>query len=116
MKLSVDLPMPPSANNMFATYNGRRIISRDYKAWKTEAGASLLKQWEVADKPVITKPYAVHIRLNLNYQSDCANREKALTDLLVATIPGFPDDRWADLVVIERDRKVSAASVDVVSL
>jgi hypothetical protein len=116
MKLSVDLPMPPSANNMFATYNGRRIISRDYKAWKTEAGASLLKQWEAADKPVITKPYAVHIRLNLDNRGDVANREKAIGDLLVSVIPGFPDDRWADLVVIERDRKVSGASVDVVSL
>src|SRR4051812_3679686 len=25
--------MPPSSNNMFATYNGRRIPSREYKAW-----------------------------------------------------------------------------------
>jgi hypothetical protein len=93
-----------------------RFPSSAYKAWKKEAGALLLAQWEAAGRPVITKPYSMHTRLNVNHQSDVASREKAIGDLFVAVIPGFPDDRWANLVILERDRNIPAASVDVVSL
>jgi Endodeoxyribonuclease RusA len=116
MILVANLPLPPSANNLFATYNGRRIISRAYKAWKKLAGPILLEQWEEAQKPDIGKPYAVHIELNVNHQSDIANREKAITDLLVSTIPGFPGDQWVDRMLIVRNRDIEAARVEVVSL
>jgi hypothetical protein len=32
MEYHATLPTPPSANHLFATYNGRRIPTRDYKA------------------------------------------------------------------------------------
>lgn len=116
MILIAELPIPPSANNLFATYNGRRIISRAYKAWKKEAGPLLLEQWEQAQKPTIGQPYAVHIELNVNHQSDIANREKAITDLLVSTIPGFPGDQWVNRMLIERNRDIEAARVEIVTL
>ena len=116
MIFTADLPMPPSANNMFATYNGRRIISRAYKAWRKEAGASVLEQWQAADQPTIGKPYSVYIQLNLNHQSDIANREKAITDLLVKEIPGFPGDQWVNRMLIERNRQIEGARVEVVTL
>lgn len=116
MIFSAELPMPPSANNLFATYNGHRIISRDYKAWRANAAPILLEQWKAADQPTIGKPYAVHIELNLNHQGDIANREKAITDLLVATIPGFPGDQWVNRMLIERNRDIPAARVEVVTL
>lgn len=39
--MTVTLPWCPGVNNLFATYQGRRIPSRRYKAWKAEAGAIL---------------------------------------------------------------------------
>lgn len=116
MIFTVDLPVPPSANNLFATYNGRRIISREYKAWRKDAGEVVLKAWNDQYQPEIGKPYAVHIQINLNHQGDIANREKAITDLLVATIPGFPGDQWVNRMLIERDRTIDAARVEVVTL
>lgn len=120
MTFCCELPMPPSANMMFINspnLRGKgRFPSPEYKEWKRLAGATLLYQWQQAGQPSIGKPYAVHIELNLNHQGDIANREKAITDLLVATIPGFPGDQWANRMLIERNRNIAAARVEVVTL
>lgn len=108
--MTFDLPMPPSTNALFATYQGRRIITREYKAWRKLAGDALGAQYAAYGAPAIHKPVALSIRLNLNYQSDIANREKALTDLLVEHLD-MPDDRYIERIVIERDRTVEAAVV-----
>ena len=120
MMFGVNLPLPPSTNMMFINspnLKGKgRFPSPAYKAWKKTAKDIVEKAWENQGRPLIDKPYSVHIRLNVNHQSDIANREKALTDLLVATIPGFPDDCWINRLVVERDRSVEGASIEVVSL
>jgi hypothetical protein len=118
MIFTADLPLPPSSNMMFATdfKTKRRFISKAYSAWKKEAAATLLEQWRAADQPVIGQPYQVHIELNVNHQGDIANREKAITDLLVATIPGFPGDQWVNRMLIERNRDIPAARVEVMTL
>ena len=41
---SCSLPFPPPVNNLFATYNGHRIPSRRYVAWKVDAAADILAQ------------------------------------------------------------------------
>ena len=116
MIFTVDLPLPPSANMMFINSpnaKGRgRFLSPAYKAWKKHAAARVVEAWEHQQKPAIGKPYSVYIRLNVDHKSDIANREKALTDILVATIPGFPDDCWANRILIERDRSIDGASVE----
>lgn len=118
MIFSADLPLPPSANMMFATdfKTRRRFISKEYAAWKRDAGRWLLEQWQAADQPIIGKPYAVHIEVNVNHSSDITNREKAITDLLVSTIPGFPGDQWVNRMLIERNREIEGARVEVVTL
>jgi hypothetical protein len=93
-----------------------RFPSAEYKAWKRNASADLLSAWIDQGKPYIGKPYAVHIELNLSHQSDIANREKALCDLLVSTLPGFPGDQWINRLLIERNRDIPAARVEVVTL
>jgi Holliday junction resolvase RusA-like endonuclease len=110
--MTFDLPMPPSSNNMFATYKGRRIISREYKAWKVVAAETLGAQYAAYGAPSIHKPLALHIRLGMNYRGDIANREKAITDLLVAHLD-MPDDRYIDRMVIERDQSVTGAVVTI---
>jgi len=117
---TVDLPLPPSANMMFINspnMKGKgRFPSPAYKQWKREAGLLVVKAWNDQFQPEIGTPYAVHIELNVNHQSDIANREKAITDLLVATIPGFPGDQWVNRMLIERNRNIEAARVEVVTL
>lgn len=114
--MTFDLPMPPTTNGLFATVSvkgkPRRITTREYKAWRLAAGDILGAQYAAYGSPPVHKPVALHIRLGINYQSDIANREKAITDLLVATLD-MPDDRYIDRLVIERDQNVQGAVVTI---
>lgn len=112
MPLTIDLPMPPSMNNMFTAAHGGskygRGLSPEYKAWRDVARIVVKRAWIAAGKPQIGKPYVVRIQLNLNHKSDIGNREKAIT--------GFPGDQWVDRITIERSTLVEAARVSVVTL
>jgi hypothetical protein len=113
MTFAARLPLPPSSNMMFATdfKTKRRFATKEYREWKRLAGATLFHQWQEAGRPQITKPYEVHIQVDINHQSDIVNREKAITDLLVSTIPDFPDDRWINRMLIERRRDMEASVI-----
>lgn len=112
--LSFQLPMPPSVNALFATdwRTKRRFATKAYTTWQKAAGEALGAQYAAYGSPAVHKPVALRIRLGLNYQSDIANREKALTDLLVATLD-MPDDRYIERIVIERDQAVTGAVVEI---
>lgn len=112
--MTFDLPMPPSVNACFATNwkTKRRFESKAYEQWKKAATPVLMQQYAAAGAPALHKPLAVTIRLGLNYQSDIANREKPLTDLLVANLD-MADDRYIERVVIERDQSITGAIVTV---
>lgn len=108
---SLSFALPPSLNNAFPTVNGRRIVSREYKAWKALAAKSVAEQIaQLPRSPNVGKHYSLHYRFNVNHKSDVCNREKAATDLLVA-MKIIPDDCWCDRVVIERDRSIEGAHV-----
>lgn len=110
--LTLAFPLPPSLNNAFATYRGRRIISREYKAWKVNAGKAIADQLATMSPPSIGRSYSLHYRFNVNHQSDIGNREKCATDLLVA-MKLIPGDQWCDRILLERDRTVDGAIVTV---
>lgn len=110
--MTFDLPMPPSVNNLFSTFKGRRIITRDYKAWKLAAAEALGPQYAAYGAPSVHRPVHVSIKLGMGYRGDIANREKAITDLLVANID-MPDDRYIERLVIERDQSIEGARVTV---
>lgn len=115
-EMTFELPIPPSANNLFATViikgKPRRITTREYKAWREMAGDQLVHQYAAFGGPSIPRHASLRIQLNLNHKGDIANREKAITDLLVEHLD-MPDDCWIDRIVIERDRNVSAAVVTI---
>lgn len=76
------LPMPPTANNLFANARGARYRTSEYNSWIKTAG------WHIA----IQKPPQVKGKVSIlieveeprtNQQMDLMNREKATTDLLV---------------------------------
>lgn len=109
--LAVSLPMPPSSNNMFATFNGRRIISREYKAWRAGVKTVINAAWLQQGKPKFEPHLSLTIHLGLNYRGDISNRIKAIEDALGNSIPGFPDDRYIDKIDIERTPGIDGARI-----
>lgn len=76
------IPMPPSTNALFATVKGRRIKTRTYKAWITEAGWMVLQQRQ-AGKTWVTGDCVVSIIAGpRNRRADLDNKVKACLDLL----------------------------------
>lgn len=110
------VPMPPSTNNLFATYNGRRIISRDYKAWRQIANVSIKQAWIAQGKPIFDHHMALTIHVGLDYRGDISNRIKAIEDSIGEAVEGFPNDRYIDRVEIERVPDLDGARVLVTQL
>lgn len=112
--MTFDLPMPPSVNAMFATdwKTKRRFKTKAYAVWQQAAGEALGAQYAAMGAPSVHRPVELSIRLGLNYQSDISNREKAITDLLVATLD-MPDDRYIERIEIARDPSITGAVVTV---
>jgi Holliday junction resolvase RusA-like endonuclease len=104
--LRIELPMPPTTNNLFATdrASGRRFRTSDYQAW-VKAG------WRLAAQRAPLMAGRVSLLLEVEEpktkrRQDVANREKAVVDLLVAhcVIGGDCQNfvreitlRWADV-------------------
>lgn len=87
----VDIPPPPSTNNLYLNRAGRgRVKSQAYRDWIT-AAESMVMVLKPIDKG---HPFRVHLTLvggsDLNLARDIANIEKAAVDLLVTRkrIPG----------------------------
>lgn len=84
-ELVIELPMPPSSNNMFATdkKSGRRFRTAEYSGWLLEAGYRLNAQ----RPPLMAGKVAILIEVEepkTARRQDVCNREKAVTDLLVS--------------------------------
>lgn len=80
--LTVDVPIPPSTNNLFPTIHGRRITSPEYKAWKKDA-YPLLSQLKACESYPV-EVWAVLRGSGINANRDVANIEKAIGDGLVS--------------------------------
>lgn len=81
-EIVLDLPMPPTTNNLFVGTARRRVKSGPYKAWETRAGWELMRQ----RPPRIRGPVSILIEVSLKRSTDTwdlCNREKATMDLLV---------------------------------
>lgn len=80
--IEIRLPFPPSVNEMYLNNKGKgrgRIPAPILVAWRYEAGGFLKVQ---KPKKMVAR-CIVTIDLDDRRQGDCANREKAVTDLLV---------------------------------
>lgn len=106
--LTIDLPLPPSANALFANAKGGRVKTKEYNAWLNEARYAVITTWRAAGKPSCSPnvPMQVFLRLGLMGRiRDASNCLKAVEDILVKELP-VPDDRWNDRVLIERDESL----------
>jgi Holliday junction resolvase RusA-like endonuclease len=76
----LNLPKPPSTNNLFINTKRGRVISPDYRTWRDVAGWELLRQ-----KPTKLKgPVSVKFEHEDEGRGDGDNKLKAVFDLLVA--------------------------------
>lgn len=100
----VDLPLPPSSNNLYANARGRgRVKAGPYKAWLYTAGWGL----KLRRAAPVRGWYALFVRVPLKMRGDNHNRFKALGDLLVQH--GLvDDDRFEFETHMIRDAAVSA--------
>ena len=103
--ICIDMPMPPTTNNLFITAGKRRPRSAEYDAWFKEAGYRM----NVQRPPLMAGKVTLLIEVEepkTARRQDVANREKAVVDLLVKHRVIQGDDqrfvrqitlRWADV-------------------
>ncbi len=101
----INLPMPPTTNNLFTGVGRRRVKSVKYAAWCSHAGWELLRQ----HPPRIKGPVVLLIEVSTAESTDTwdvTNRTKATEDLLVTQgviqgdnrpIVREVTSRWADV-------------------
>lgn len=77
--IDLQLPFPPSTNNLFLNREHGRAPTRDYKIWQMDAGWALNKQHQ---KP-IKGSVAVFCTFQEGRKADLDNLSKAVLDLLV---------------------------------
>lgn len=98
----LNLPIPPSTNNLFMNVKGYgRVKSPAYKQWIQEAGWELMRQ----RAEHIPGWYELFIFLPAKTRGDIDNRAKALSDLLVKHSV-VTDDTKAWAIHIHRDHRV----------
>lgn len=104
--LTIDLPLPPSANHLFANaHGGGRVKTKAYKAWIEAARYQIITTWRAAGKPEVRSDTPMQLRLRVGLTDrarDISNTVKAIEDALVRELP-IPDDRYNDRILIERD-------------
>ena len=106
---TVDLPLPPSVNELTVNLKGGgRAKSAKYKAWLEEARWHVMTAWRAAGKPEWPEvPLRMKLELGLEGRKrDAGNCLKAVEDLLVANMP-IPDDRWNDHITIARNETIT---------
>lgn len=108
MILSLDLPIPPSVNNLFGNRKGGRYKTQAYREWIKSATASLWTQKPAGGFPFFPATYTLSILLPSGMRGDIANREKALSDFLKTPAGIISDDRHAASVALERSTAVSS--------
>ncbi|WP_375413070.1 RusA family crossover junction endodeoxyribonuclease [uncultured Bradyrhizobium sp.] len=90
--VTVELPMPPTTNNLFASTKGMRYRTSEYNAWIKEAGLRLNIQRPPQTRGKVSLLIEV-AEPQTSRQTDLANREKTTVDLLVKHLVIEGDDQ-----------------------
>lgn len=105
--ITVQLPLPPSVNGLYATVRGRRIKTQHARKWHRDASWSIKIE---AKGRKIKGPWAVDVVLPRSMRGDCDNRLKILLDACVAS-GVVPDDRYVDGITVKRTGETSECLV-----
>lgn len=115
------LPVGPSVNEMYVKAHknsrfGTKAPSPQFRAWKKDAAKTLSEQWIDQGKPIPDKPWGIRMMFGINHRSDIFNREKAITDLIVGTLSGWPDDAWINHGTVERGGEAGFCAIECYSI
>ncbi|HDA7431526.1 TPA: RusA family crossover junction endodeoxyribonuclease, partial [Staphylococcus aureus] len=110
----VNMPFPPSTNNLFINVAKGRIPSARYADWRQEAGWSLKAQRPRSIKgPVILK-YLFQEGQDRR-KRDIGNLEKAATDLLVEhKVIESDDNTIVRAIALGWSKNVTGARVEII--
>lgn len=106
--LTLTIPVPPSLNNAYATFRGRRLLSREGKAFKemvkTQTLLELRKRFTKGSGSWYLKGDRLSLTVALHFANnrrrDISNCTKLLEDALSEYL-GF-DDSAVDVLHVER--------------
>ena len=107
--LRVTLPLPPGINNQYATVNGRRVLSREARRFKTETLETIRG---LSETPAASPAILLHIRSSLlslfidfyfatPYKRDLDGGLKITQDALCEAL-GLNDNRVVDIHLVKR--------------
>lgn len=106
----MELPFPPSTNNLFANAGKRRIKTAAYSAWLDLASIGIKDSHRLN-----LGPYSLHICLRRpdKRRRDLGNLEKAVSDLLVAN-GVIQDDSLSQRITLQWENDLPAECVVIV--
>jgi Holliday junction resolvase RusA-like endonuclease len=109
-----NLPVPPSANNLFVSGVSRRVKAPAYRAWLREAGWRLKLQIPptAAMCATVAGPVRVRIEAGLARRRDLDNAIKGILDLLVRHRV-IEDDSLVDDLHILRMGEAGEAEISI---
>lgn len=108
--IRIELPFPPTVNNLYVNVGRRRVMSARYKAWFTLASTAIKGSHRQG-----VGPYALNICLKRpdKRRRDLGNLEKAVSDLLVEC-GVIRDDSLCERITLQWDHGIKADCVVIV--
>lgn len=108
--IRIELPFPPSVNNLYINAGKRRVMSARYKAWFALACVSVKDTHRQN-----IGPYALNICVKRpdKRRRDLGNLEKAVSDLLVEC-GVIRDDSLCERITLQWDAGIQAECVVIV--
>jgi Holliday junction resolvase RusA-like endonuclease len=115
--LSINLPLPPSANACWRNGAGGkgRFRTAEYLTWIGEAELIGLVRLRGSGIREFGKGYSIKISAGMNRRRDLDNIAKPVIDTLVKAFGGaLPDDRWCDRIELDREGPDGRVHVTIV--
>jgi len=82
IKITLDLPMPPSTNRIWRSGRGRIYRSKEYVLWCEQADMAVMVSKKPGPLPKMAGPFEAQILLSSEHRGDGDNRIKAALDWL----------------------------------
>jgi crossover junction endodeoxyribonuclease RusA len=102
--ICLTLPYPPATNHLYATFRGRRILSREGRAYKADVVAEVAK----SQRPTLLGEVAVTVRIYRPRRSgDLDGRLKALLDGLTGAGVWRDDSQVVEIHATRHDDKAN---------
>ncbi len=107
MSVQLELPYPPSVNHYFSYYQGRPVLSKDARAYRSQVRRLAIR---ANIKPQMG-PLAVRIDIYPpdDRRRDCDNVQKSVLDALQHAGAFWDDSQIVWLLSVKRENKSSGA-------